>query len=81
MNRFDRERIGGFREGALAVYNAMKDRPDVPVEVKEFALELIRRAGDVNCEGILESLGVPRTVSSGPAGPTRGAHASSGLPR
>ncbi len=61
MNRFDMERIGGLREGALAVYNAMKDRDDVPEDVKEFALEVIRRAGDKNCESLLEQIGIRST--------------------
>ncbi len=46
VNRFDLERIEGIRQGALAVYNAMKDRRDVPRDVKEFALEIVRRAGN-----------------------------------
>ena len=61
MNRFDRERIEGIREGALAVYNAMKDRADVPREVKAFALEVVRRAGDKGCEEALEQLGIAVT--------------------
>ena len=58
MNRFDRERIEGIREGALAVYNAMKNRKDVPGDIKRFALEVIRRAGDKGCEESLAQLGV-----------------------
>ncbi len=46
MNRFDFERVEGIRQGALAVYNAIKARPDVPRDVKEFALDIVRRAGD-----------------------------------
>lgn len=46
MNRFELERVEGIRQGALAVYNMMKDRKDVPRDVRDFARELVRRAGD-----------------------------------
>lgn len=46
MNRFELERVEGIRQGALAVYNQIRDRKDVPRDVKEFALSVIRRAGD-----------------------------------
>ena len=72
MNRFDRERIGGFREGALAVYNAMRNREDVPPDVRAFALDLVRRAGDANCAALLDALGV-RAEASSPGGPSSSA--------
>lgn len=69
MNRFDRERVDGIRVGALAVYNAMRDRADVPAEIKQFALEVVRRAGDKGAEDSLEQLGVDMRPTAGPAGP------------
>lgn len=58
MNGFDRQRIEGIRDGALAVYNAMKDRNDVPEDVKRFALEVVQRAADRGSQDSLAQLGI-----------------------
>ena len=75
VDRFEIERMRGFREGALAVYNAMKDRPDVATEIQDFALELVRRSANVSVDCLLQSLGVSnhlanRTEALSPGGPS-----------
>jgi hypothetical protein len=46
MNRFDAQFWEGARESALAIYDFVKGRPDVPLEVKEFAHRVLVNAGE-----------------------------------
>ena len=58
MNRFDREYWDGAREAALAAYNFIDPRADVPADVREFVTSLLRETGERKNRDFRESLGL-----------------------
>lgn len=59
MNRFEREFWDGAREAALTVYDAVKDRADVPEDVRTLARELLEETGAQKNREFREKLGIP----------------------
>ncbi|HEV2449671.1 MAG TPA: hypothetical protein VGU43_04580 [Thermoplasmata archaeon] len=57
MNRFDLQFWEGARESALAIYDFVKGRPDVPLEVREFVLRVLVSAGEKKNRDFRESIG------------------------
>lgn len=66
MNRFEREYWDGAREAALTVYSAVKDRSDVPADVRRLALELLEETAARKNREFREALGIAGP-SEGPA--------------
>ena len=60
MNRFDREYWDGAREAALAAYNFVNPRADVPADVRSFIASLLRETGDRKNREFRDALGLPK---------------------
>ena len=64
MNRFEREFWDGAREAALTIYDAVKDRGDVPEDVRRLARGLLEETGARKNREFREALGIADSKSS-----------------
>lgn len=60
MNKFEREFWDGAREAALAAYNFINPRADVPADVRGFVTSLLRETGERKNRDFREALQLPR---------------------
>ena len=68
MNRFDREYWDGAREMALMFYESMRERKDVPDDLRKLAETALRETGERKNRDFREALGVASiTPSNGSA--------------
>ena len=74
MNRFDEKFWEGARESALAIHDYVNRRTDVPTEVREFVLAVLKRAGERKNRDFREALGLE------PYGPTSSREDRAGAP-
>lgn len=58
MNRFDLQYWEGAREAALAIYEVVNGRDDVPKDVREFVTAVLRRTGEKKNSDFREALGL-----------------------
>ena len=58
MNRFDETYWEGARNAALAVYRVVREREDVPDDIRRFAEQLLGATGDKRNSSFLEQLGI-----------------------
>ena len=56
MNRFDETYWEGARNAALAVYRVVREREDVPDNIRKFAEQLLGANGDKRNTSVLEHL-------------------------
>jgi hypothetical protein len=59
MNRFDLQYWEGAREAALAIYDYVGDRKDVPEDVRTYVTRVLRESGERKNKGFREELELP----------------------
>jgi hypothetical protein len=59
MNRFDPQYSEGARESALAIYEYVSDRKDVPEDVRAYVTRVLRESGERKNKGLREELQLP----------------------
>ena len=63
MNRFDLQYWEGARESALAIYEYVNERKDVPEDVRAYVTRLLKWSGERKNKGVREELGLPQSAS------------------
>ena len=64
-NRFDLQYWEGARESALAIYEYVNDRKDVPDDVRAYVTRVLKESGERKNKGFREELNLPSPVRSG----------------
>jgi len=59
MNRFDLQYWEGAREAALAIYEYVNDRKDIPEDVRAYVARVLRESGERKNKGFREELQLP----------------------
>ena len=59
MNRFDLQYWEGARESALAIYEYVNERKDVPEDVRSYVARLLKESGERKNKGFREELRLP----------------------
>jgi hypothetical protein len=62
MNRFEREWWDGAREMALVFYEALRERKDVPDDLKEMAATALRETAERKNRAFREEIGVSKAT-------------------
>jgi hypothetical protein len=65
VNRFDLQYWEGAREAALAIYDFVGERKDVPEDVRVYVTRVLRESGERKNKGFREELNLPSPVKSG----------------
>ena len=66
MNRFDLQYWEGAREAALAIYDYVNERKDVPDDVRVYVTRVLKESGERKNKGFREELNLPAPAKSGP---------------
>jgi hypothetical protein len=59
MNRFDLQYWEGARESALAIYEYVNERKDVPDDVRAYVTRVLKESGERKNKGFREELQLP----------------------
>jgi hypothetical protein len=59
MNRFDLQYWEGAREAALAIYDYVGERKDVPEDVRSYVTRVLKESGEKKNKGFREELQLP----------------------
>ncbi len=62
VNRFDLQYWEGARESALAIYEYVNDRKDVPEDVRSYVTRVLKESGERKNKGFREELDLPAPV-------------------
>ena len=58
-NRFDLQYWEGARESALAIYDYVNERKDVPEDVRAYVTRVLKESGERKNKGFREELNMP----------------------
>ncbi|MHB8430184.1 MAG: hypothetical protein ACYDDZ_06590 [Acidimicrobiales bacterium] len=59
MNRFDLQYWEGAREAALAIYEYVRERTDVPEDVRAYVTSVLKESAERKNKGFREELNLP----------------------
>jgi hypothetical protein len=65
MNRFDLQYWEGAREAALAIYEFVNERKDVPDDVRTYVTKVLKESGERKNKGFREELELPAPAKAG----------------
>jgi hypothetical protein len=65
MNRFDLQYWEGAREAALAIYEFVNERKDVPDDVRSYVTRVLKESGERKNKGFREELELPAPAKAG----------------
>jgi len=65
MNRFDLQYWEGAREAALAIYEYVNERKDVPDDVRGYVTRVLKESGERKNKGFREELQLPSPPKPG----------------
>lgn len=68
MNRFDLQYWEGARESALAIYECVNERKDVPEDVRSYVTRVLKESGERKNKGFREELQLPAPPKTPPRG-------------
>ena len=65
MNRFDLQYWEGAREAALAIYEFVHERQDVPADVRAYVTSVLKESAERKNKGFREELKLPQPAKRG----------------
>jgi hypothetical protein len=65
MNRFELQYWEGARESALAIYEYVNERKDVPEDVRVYVTRVLKESGERKNKGFREELQLPAPPKTG----------------